>query len=165
VSDNPYQSPAETSTADLSANPAGEAGQQRLGGLIWTVLILDCIPCLLHLYYACWTALYFDVGSPRLNYPLILYCRLGVSTGIAVFGLSGNTAILLKKRAGVPLAIMSIAFTIVTEFISVWMCIATFSVPELVATSSRVGWLILYSIVVWLAAKKLWWPRRNVSTR
>ena len=72
--------------------------------------------------------------------------------------------ILLKKPIGIPVAITGIALAIVGWGVAVWVAIRTSSPvtdPAFLAVvaSFWAGWLILYGIVVWMAAKKLRWPQ------
>ena len=163
MSENPYQSPAEISLADFSAENAADAGPIRWGGLIWMVLLLDSISCLIVLI-ECLHAV-FDVIF--LNLPLNKFVPFCLMVGIAISCLNGNILILLKKRGGIPLAVTGIVLSIVNWGVCMWMNIYNSSRIieiefELVVVSSFwAGWLILYSFVVWKAAKKLGWLRRN----
>ena len=163
MSDNPYQSPAETSTGNSSAETLGQDGPQRLGGFICTVLVFDCVPCSLKLY-GCLISLRawgHSTDAFAYAYPFLL-------AGIAIFGLSGNIFILLKKRIGIPFAVSGLALAIIVDAECAWTYLhmslslqATMRAVLMVMTLLAACWSIVYGIVLWKAAKKLGWLRRN----
>jgi hypothetical protein len=159
MSDNPYQSPTETPPADQFA-----VKPQRLGYLVWTVLLLDCVPCVFRLL------IYFggivdDQASHLLWSDPAAFCRQwGCEAGTAIFGLIGNALILMKKRAGVPLAVASVALVVFSDGKEVlWHhqdCTENY-IFLVGMVLLRMCWLVFYGIVVWMAAKKTGWLRRN----
>jgi hypothetical protein len=169
VSDNPYQSPTEVATAGLSVEKLGQVGQQRLGGLICTVLILDCIPCLGRFS----GGIYHVVNTGLRLHDVNFIVNLCLLFGIAASGLSGNVLILLKKKAGVLLAVIGFALSVTAAGFALLRFSRSVSPQEPAISEHTIlvfivafwaCWLIVYGIVVWMAAKKLGWIRRNVST-
>jgi hypothetical protein len=90
-----------------------ESETPRLGRLVWTVLILDCLPCLVRLF----------AGGEELIGRRVAECftqHFGFIFGIAIFGLFGNILILCRKRIGIPLAVASIILDLVSGGMDLW---------------------------------------------
>ena len=148
MSDNPYQSPASMQLGNVAESP-------KLGRLIWTVLILDSLPCLFRLSIVLRDA----INGVSYHYPAVFfYQQYGFMAGIAGCGLSGNILILLKKRAGIPLAVAGIVLVIAFDGITLWErrkqsgSAFWFMVAAIL---TRVGWLVFYGIVIRMAARRL----------
>ena len=151
MSDNLYQSPRAVERGNVQA--------PKLGRLVWTVLILDSLPCLFRVFIGIGDVLNGNARNLLLNYPVSFLDLYGFMAGIAVFGLIGNILILLKKRAGIPFAFASILIVLASDGTALWQHrhqsrdgMFWFMVVGILI---RVGWLVFYGIVVWIAARRL----------
>jgi hypothetical protein len=162
---------------DMAGDPI-DAGRKRLGGLVCTVLILDCIPCLLRLYVCIFVVATSVVDFGNVSHVTVVF----LLAGTAVSALSGNVLILVKNRwVGIPLAVTGLVLSAVTwgfwwhlrfERVSSspsgtpprGMWLPDLNPIEALLISFWAGWLILYGIVLWNAAKKLRWLRGNVNS-
>jgi hypothetical protein len=171
VSDNPYQSPTETPLADSSAEQPGQVEQQRLGGFIVTVLILDCIPCMLRLYVYLYGLLHGRIQFPNGS-AIAIFCLV---LGTIVFAFSGNLLILLKKRSGILLAVAGFVLSLLAGGFSFLRAfpmsppqdttVAMWHAIQVSVLLFWAFWLVIYGVVVWTAAKRLGWVRRNVGRK
>jgi hypothetical protein len=164
MSDNPYEPPASIQTGNPRAREVADAESPGLGGLIWTVLILDSIPCLWNLLILIGDVVGGHARYLLWNYPVEFFRHYGFWVGISGCGLSGNILILLKKRAGIPFAVAGIFLLIVAGGIALWELRNDHrNFSFLVTILVDVGWSVFYGIVVWMAARKLGFIRRKRS--
>jgi hypothetical protein len=135
----------------------------RFGPLIWTVLLLDTVPCLLGLFFG-GQELFHGISSFASS-PAAFFAHYGFIFGLALCGLCGNTLILLRKRAGVPLAVAGIVIDLVSVGAGLWSNrhVSWFGWPDSYAFQlgvelARTGWLVFYGAVVRMAARKMRLP-------
>jgi hypothetical protein len=168
MSDNPYESPAEISSVDFSAENIADTASRRLGWFVCTVLTFDCLPCLFRLFVL---VFFIKTSIRHYNPPLSEIAGLCLMVGIVAFSLSGNICLLLKKMVGIPLVITGLVLSTIYWNIAMWLGISeqppsNFTAPQFLAflaviAISAAGWLILYGFVVWKTAKKLRWLQRK----
>ncbi len=134
----------------------------KFGPLIWTVLLLDTLPCLWRLFLCGQDV--FDGYANRLfvSAPAAFFNHYGFILGIALCGLCGNTLILLRRRAGVPLAVAGIVIDLISAGADLWSHrhVNWFDWPASYAFMLgfelvRAGWLVFYGAVVRTAARKM----------
>jgi hypothetical protein len=132
-----------------------EKRMPRFGPFVWTVLILDCLPCLLRL---------FAGGEELIGRHIADYftAHFGFIFGIAVFGLCGNILILCRKRIGIFLALASVILDLVSASCDLWSQrnLPWFDWPASYALMvgfeiARACWLMVYAIAVRIAVRKM----------
>jgi hypothetical protein len=168
MNENPYESPMYAQVPGAVPGPTGAAFQPvGLGGFVLTVVILDIVFCCLRLLLVLvGVAGYASLPQDFPLRPTAIY-EFGTGFGIVVFGLLANTLILLKKRIGIPLAAVSVLFTVLSVFVGVWQ--AKLMAPNDLGTPEgpgfligacfgitvRVGLLVLYIAAVVQARKRI----------
>jgi hypothetical protein len=130
----------------------------RLGALICSVLIIDSLPGLIRLGACVGDVIDAHAGHLLVNYPSRFVYSWCLVLAIGIYGLIANGLILLRNRAGVPLAIFNIFLVVFCEIGALWehrsddqtryMFMVAFD-------TARLCWLILYGFVIWSAARKL----------
>jgi hypothetical protein len=131
----------------------------RLGVLIWSVLIIDSLPGLIRLGTCVGDVIDGHAGHLLMNYPSRFVYSWCLVLAIGIYGLIANLLILLRNRAGVPLAVFNVLLVVLCEIGALWehrhdadragyMFMVGFD-------TARLCWLALYGFVIWSAAKKL----------
>jgi hypothetical protein len=140
----------------LPATEFADAKSPRLGGLIWTVLVLDSVGCLYVLFVCLSEGLYGLVARHiDLVFVIVFFAPIALPS---VPALIGNTLILLRRRQGSLFAFTAILLVPACSAYVLWELRSRFFTSPLEILwfpLLRVCWLILYGIVVRMAGKKL----------
>lgn len=161
--ESPFQSPAGADLGDFSPGESAASRSPKLGILVWTVLILDSLGCSLHLYVGLQETIHTARNSLLSDASSFVMWAANV-IGIGLFGLSGNILILLKRRVGIPLAMVSMFAEVVRNGYGIWSHsdagrLFDYELDDyhlfMAGLLTQVAWLLFYGIVVWIAARRL----------
>lgn len=127
--------------------------------LIWTVLILDSLPCLFRLFIGTGDAMSGHAHHLLTNYPAKFFELYGFMAGIAVCGLCGNSLVLFRRKAGIPFVIASIVLVLIFDGLAVWEhrhesdSRAYYAMLAMIGV--RMAWLVFYGVVVRIAIRDI----------
>ncbi len=121
MSENPYETPVygQPGSGPVSPFKAAPRGTS-LGAFVLTMLILDLVFCGLRLMLGAFGLAGYAVIPPDDPMRQTVIFEVATAFGIALFGFAGDTLILLKKKIGIPVAAIKIAFTVGSVVAGVW---------------------------------------------
>jgi hypothetical protein len=147
MSDNPYESPAYVHVVPGMSGPAdAAAGRVGLGPFVLTILILDLVFCCLRLGMGVLGIAGYALVAQENPLRRTILFEVGTAFGMAIFGFSADTLILIKKRIGIPLAGVKVLLTVASIFVGVWQ--GSLMMPGDLATPQGIGFVIGAGFVV-----------------
>jgi hypothetical protein len=141
MSENPFESPGYRYPAPSTFGPVNAAPDQvELGAFVLTMVILDLVFCFLRLATGLFALLGFAVIAQDDPMRQTVIFEVATALAIAIFGIPGDTLILLKKRVGVSLAAVKTLFTLASMAVGVWQGFLMF--PADLSGPEGVGFLV-----------------------
>jgi hypothetical protein len=172
MNENPYESPVHP-PFDTNMPGPGDFAPRRvtLGAFVLTIIILDLVFSVLRLMLGLLGLSALAVLPQDDPLRQTVFLEVGAAFGMALFGISADTLILLKKRIGIPLAAVKVLFTLVSVFVGVWQATLQFPAdmegPEAAGMTIgfvigggcvfvlRIGLLVLYITALVQARRRL----------
>ncbi|TVS11940.1 MAG: hypothetical protein EA424_23140 [Planctomycetaceae bacterium] len=148
MSDNPYNSPLYGAPGQPTLDPFGSRpAVKTLGGFVLTILILDLVFCAMRFGLAMLGAVGFAMIEPDDPMRPTVVFEVGTGLAIALFGISANILILLKKPIGIYLAVVKIFFTVANMLVGIWQASLQFGpIAEGAVGAERTGILVGFTI-------------------
>jgi len=121
MSENPYASPEPGGVLQAQmVGPETAAAPQGLGAFVIAVLIIDMLICAGRLLLVpLGITGYLELAESEPLREVAIF-EVATNAGVGLFGILAAVLILLKKRLGIPLAVVTIVFTGGNMLVGIW---------------------------------------------